>query len=1193
MRLTGSQFQKLQESLIDAFPTYSNLERMIRFGLEKNLERIAGRGNLEDVVFRLIRWTESMALTEHLVAKACEHNPGNELLREFAIDFEQVYKSQGHLQGGVPDFPHLTTVEHNIREDWGEAPGEQILYGRAREHTKLRNWILTDQCRLIGIFGLGGIGKTVLATSGARQLNEHFEYVIWRSLVNVPPFETILLDLVRFLSNQQRVSLPKDTEEQISLLISYLRQNRCLVLLDNIEAVLQGGKRVGYYQEEHQEYGRLVQRIGEASHPSCLILTGREKPREFSRLEGEALPTRSLHLTGLRNKDAQELLQDKPLFGTEESWTTFVKNCGGNPLALKIVSERVCDIFGGDIDAFLQTSTLVFDHFRDLLRWHFERLSLLEQEILYWLSIEREWTSLDTLEENLVHPVSKGEYLDALFSLQRRSMIEGRDNARFALQPVIMEYVTNLFVNRACEEIEDEKPMLLASHALIKAWSKDYVRTAQVRFILRPIIERLLVSHGQIGVEKQLDSLLTKLRVELPRTSGYSGGNILNLLVELGSNLKGRDFSGIEIRQAYLQGVELIDVSFVRSFFAGCVFTETFGNIPSVACSPETGLLAAATAIGDILVWHTSDGKKLFTLEGHTGLIKSVAFNTAGTRLASGGEDRSIRLWDVETGQCLRVLHGHEGWVWSIAFRPDGALLASGGEDHSIRLWNVHNGECVEILAGHDHEVRSIAFHPTDGTLASGSKDCTVRQWHLEDGDSVETFEIGCQVWSVAFRPDGDTLAVGDDNGAVQLWDLQSKKCVSILQGHERLVREVAFSPSGQILASSSDDRTIRIWDVDSMKCINTLVGHTSRVRTVSFGLGNQTLYSGSDDHTVRMWDIQVGQPAKTFQGYDDPVWSVAFSPDMKNLASAREYGKIQIWDSAAGEHIQTVKWQEKVGRVRSVCYNSNGSMLASGNSDGVVRLVDIESGRCTSLYGHRGLVRSVAFSPGDNWVASASEDRTIRLWDISTKTCLKEIEGHISWVMSIAFNPSGTLLASASEDRTVKLWNTNTFDCHRILHGHSSPVWTVAFSPHNNILASGGSDHMVRLWNAQTGECIHTLQGHKYAVWSVAFSSDGEMLASGCEDGSVGLWRVCTGECLWIVPGHDGATWSVTFSADSSVFASGSDDTTIKLWDLRTGDCLQTLRSDRLCERMNITGATGLTDARRATLKDLGAVEV
>jgi WD40 repeat protein len=57
-------------------------------------------------------------------------------------------------------------------------------------------------------------------------------------------------------------------------------------------------------------------------------------------------------------------------------------------------------------------------------------------------------------------------------------------------------------------------------------------------------------------------------------------------------------------------------------------------------------------------------------------------------------------------------------------------------------------------------------------------------------------------------------------------------------------------------------------------------------------------------------------------------------------------------------------------------------------------------------------------------------------------------------------------------------------------------------------------------------------------------------------------------------------------------VLASGSQDETVKLWDAKTGKCLKTLRADRLYEGMNITGAGGLTEAQKATLRALGTVE-
>ena len=57
-------------------------------------------------------------------------------------------------------------------------------------------------------------------------------------------------------------------------------------------------------------------------------------------------------------------------------------------------------------------------------------------------------------------------------------------------------------------------------------------------------------------------------------------------------------------------------------------------------------------------------------------------------------------------------------------------------------------------------------------------------------------------------------------------------------------------------------------------------------------------------------------------------------------------------------------------------------------------------------------------------------------------------------------------------------------------------------------------------------------------------------------------------------------------------MLASGSQDQTVRLWNVDTGECLKVLRAKRLYEGMNITGATGLTEAQKVTLKAIGAVE-
>jgi len=1165
---------------------------------------------------------QSQAPQSQTIGLADDQHPRLDITQEEFVDV-----NVDQLVSQIPPSEPALLIPHI---DWGEAPDIGPFYGREVELTQLAKWLLLDRCRLVAVLGMGGIGKTSLIAKLIQRLAEphppqvaqtqgghtpihastieapfahaRFQRIIWRSLLNAPPLIDILPQWLQFLSDQRVTEQPSYIDQWLTLLLTYLRQDRCLIILDNVESILQGdSQQAGQYRPGYEEYGQLIRRLSESEHQSCLLLTSRESPNDFRRLAGDTNLVRSLTLTGLSTAVSQQFLADRGLSDSEALIQTLVERYSGNPLALKLVSDTVQDLFAGDLEQFLTAETLIFDDIRAVLDQQFARMSPLEREIMIWLMLEREAISAERILTHLAQPPPRRVFLEALRSLERRSLLVKSNADRgvnFTLQNVVTEYTTDHFIEQICRELETETLSDFARHPLLKAQAKDYIRESQSRLILEPIAKQLLAREGIASFDARLRRLLAALQRKSPLTPSYAAGNILNLLLYLKSDLRGLDFSHLRVWQACLEGAQLPETNFAQADLAGSVFTDIFGAITSVAFSPDGEVVAAGTNEGQIHLWQVMDGQPLFTYEGHTDWVLAVAFSPTEQILASGSADHTIRLWDIRTGQCLRTLTGHTDWILSVAFSADGQTLASSGHDSTIRLWNVQRGQCLQTLADHTDWIRAVAFSPTDPILASGSVDQTVRLWDARSGRCLKTLAgHSGEIRSVAFSRDGQTLASGSVDQTIRLWDVQRGRCLKTLSGHTNWIRSVAFGPDGQTLASGGFDQTVRIWDVQSGKILKLFSGHTNAVWSVAFSPKEAIVASGSADKTVRLWDVQSGRCLRRLSGYTNWIRSLAFSPNGRTLVSGSADQLVHVWDmatseaSAASRHVKSLSGHSDL--IESVAFSADALTIASGSADKTVRLWNVQNSQCLrTLTDKTARIKAVAFSPNGRIVASGSDDQTVRLWDVVSGQCLHTLTGHTNWVWSIAFSPDGQIIASGSDDQTVRLWDVVSGQCLHVLAGHTNWVWSVAFSPDGQVVASGSQDHTIRLWDVMTGHCLRTLAGHTNCVWALAFSPDGRTLASGSIDQTIRLWDRETGNCLKTLSGHSNSISSVAFHPDGQILASSSADETIKLWDVQAGVCIETLGIERPYERMNITGVTGISRAQKETLKSLGAVE-
>jgi len=300
-------------------------------------------------------------------------------------------------------------------------------------------------------------------------------------------------------------------------------------------------------------------------------------------------------------------------------------------------------------------------------------------------------------------------------------------------------------------------------------------------------------------------------------------------------------------------------------------------------------------------------------------------------------------------------------------------------------------------------------------------------------------------------------------------------------------------------------------------------------------------------------------------------VCCVRFSRDGKHVATGCNRSA-QIFDVESGQQISHLQDTSLPADgdlyIRSVCFSPDGTHLATGAEDKIIRIWDIAARVIRHHFsGHEQDIYSLDYSSDGRYIASGSGDRTVRLWDINANQCVLSLAIE-DGVTTVAISPDNRFLAAGSLDKSVRVWDMHSGDLLERLEeaggnqGHKDSVYSVAFSPTSKDLVSGSLDRTIRMWELQPhyggvrdgrpkgGKCIKVFEGHNDFVLSVALSPDGAWVLSGSKDRGVQFWDPNTGEAQLMLQGHKNSVISVAPSpARGGLFATGSGDMRARIW--------------------------------------------
>ncbi|MFN6571582.1 tetratricopeptide repeat protein [Dendronalium sp. ChiSLP03b] len=323
----------------------------------------------------------------------------------------------------------------------GNSP-KRLAYwqGRKTEIAQINQWLTDKNTFLIGIEGIGGMGKSMLAAKIYDEI-EGFPKRFWGDVSNGESFS----DLAREVLTEFGFPVPEQEAQLVEALVKCLRSGQFLLIIDNLESLLQPDRQWGSLF-----YGDFFNAWVESGGNSKVLVTTRERPE----LKGfEWLP-----LKGLQVEEGVALLT---ALGIRGDLGEFVELVDGHPLLLRLVADllkeeypqdpnliRLADLGLGNLRQLLTDSQVVGVHRREnvgmvlVLNASFNRLNELQKALLLNISVYR--GVVDSAATVAVLPgSSKPEIERELRNLVKRSLLVEKLNGkqRFEFQPVVLEYV--------------------------------------------------------------------------------------------------------------------------------------------------------------------------------------------------------------------------------------------------------------------------------------------------------------------------------------------------------------------------------------------------------------------------------------------------------------------------------------------------------------------------------------------------------------------------------------------------------------------------------------------------------------------------------------------------------------------------------------------------------------------------------
>ena len=287
--------------------------------------------------------------------------------------------------------------------------------------------------------------------------------------------------------------------------------------------------------------------------------------------------------------------------------------------------------------------------------------------------------------------------------------------------------------------------------------------------------------------------------------------------------------------------------------------------LTSVAFAPD-GKHLAVGGYRAVTLWDVATGKPTAALTGLTGPVQALAFRPDGVQLAIGsgnpGVSGDVKIVDANTLKSVGpLLTGHADVVFSVAWNSKGTQLVSGSQDKTARVWEWPTGKEKLVLKDHSDAVTKVCFAPDDKSVYTASLDHNARRFDVNDGKVLRVFTGHADgITALAINLKGDRIVTAGPEPGLRWWNVDTGDVASNQGGHGGAVNDIAFSRDGKFVASASADHTVRLWDGNSTGGMRSLDGANDWIYATALSPDDKFVAGVGADGIANIWEVQTGR---------------------------------------------------------------------------------------------------------------------------------------------------------------------------------------------------------------------------------------------------------------------------------------------------------------------------------------------